>query len=85
MQVDVPIMPTNKNADTAASAPTSVSKGSAPTSNPAGSTTKAKITKDLTVGNTVNRGNGQKLIAEPSRFKYIFEDEMLQHLMLLNA
>jgi len=85
MQVDATIMPTNKKTDTAASAPSIVNTGSAPTSNAADSITKAKVIKDPTMGNTVNRGNGQKLVAAPSRFKYIFEDEMLQHLMLLNA
>lgn len=91
MQADATTMPTNKKADTAASAPTTSNKGSAPTSDPAGSTTstclatKAKGTKDPTAGNTIKKANGQKLIAAPSRFKYVFEDEMLQHLMLLNA
>jgi len=85
MQVDTTSMPTNKKTETTVSAPATITKGSGSTSNPADSITKAKVTKDPTVGNTVKRGNGQKLVAAPSRFKYIFEDEMLQHLMLLNA
>lgn len=47
--------------------------------------TKAKITKDPTVGNIIKKANGQKLVAAPSRFKFIFEDDVLLHLMLLNA
>ena len=84
-QVDATIMSTNKKADTAASAPTSVSKGSAPTNNSAGPTTKANVTKDPTTGSAIKKANVQKFVAAPSAFKYIFEDEMLQHLMLLNA
>ncbi|KAG9602652.1 hypothetical protein KCU77_g1238, partial [Aureobasidium melanogenum] len=82
-------MPANKKTDTAA-APTTT-KGSAPMSTPAGSiagiwlATKAKITKDPTAGNIIKKANGQKLVTAPSGFKFIFEDEMLQHLMLLNA
>ncbi|KAG9663581.1 hypothetical protein KCU95_g5700, partial [Aureobasidium melanogenum] len=81
-------MPTNKKTD--AAAPTTA-KGSAPTSTPAGSiaglwlATKAKITKDPTAGNIIKKANGQKLAAAPSGFMFIFEDEMLQNLMLLNA
>ncbi|KAG9675607.1 hypothetical protein KCU99_g4574, partial [Aureobasidium melanogenum] len=75
-------MPTNKKTDAAAAAPTTT-KGSASMSIPAGSiasiwlATKAKITKDPTAGNIIKKANGQKL--------FIFEDEMVQHLMLLNA
>ncbi|OBW67379.1 MAG: Uncharacterized protein AUREO_025500 [Aureobasidium pullulans] len=36
--------------------------------------------------NLVKKANGQKSVAAtPSGFKFIFEDEMLQHLMLLNS
>ncbi|KAG9527382.1 hypothetical protein KCU93_g5279, partial [Aureobasidium melanogenum] len=81
-QADKITMPTNKKTDAAAAAPTTT-KGSAPMSIPAGSiasiwlAAKAKITKDPTAGNIIKKANGQKL--------FIFEDEMLQHLMLLNA
>ncbi|KAG9521634.1 hypothetical protein KCV07_g3474, partial [Aureobasidium melanogenum] len=80
--LDKTTMPTNKKTDAAAAAPTTT-KGSAPMSIPAGSiasiwlATKAKITKDPTAGNIIKKANGQKL--------FIFEDEMVQHLMLLNA
>ncbi|THZ46178.1 hypothetical protein D6C88_10096 [Aureobasidium pullulans] len=36
--------------------------------------------------NLVKKANGQKSVAAtPPGFKFIFEDEMLQHLMLLNS
>ncbi|KAG9691720.1 hypothetical protein KCU95_g7748, partial [Aureobasidium melanogenum] len=79
-------MSANKKTD--AAAPTT--KSSAPTSTPAGSiasiwlATKAKFTKDPIAGNLI-KSNGQISVAEPSGFKFIFEDEMLQQLMLLNA
>lgn len=86
-QADKITMPTNKKTDAA----TPTTKGSAPVSTPAGSivsiwlATKAKFIKDPTAGNIVKKANGQILVAEPSGFKFIFEDEMLQQLMLLNA
>ncbi|KAG9961679.1 hypothetical protein KCU61_g5449, partial [Aureobasidium melanogenum] len=82
-------MPTNKKTDPVA-APTTT-KGSAPMSTPAGFVagiwlaTKANFTKDPTAGNIIKKANDQKLVAAPSGFNFIFEDEMLQHLMLLNA
>ncbi|KAH0351005.1 hypothetical protein KCU81_g2368, partial [Aureobasidium melanogenum] len=80
-------MPTNKKTD--AAAPTT--KCSALMGTPAGSiasiwlATKAKFTKEPTAGNIIKKANGQILVAEPSGFRFIFEDEMLQQLMLLNA
>jgi hypothetical protein len=71
-------MPSNKETETAAAPTTSTTKGSAPTSIP-------KTTKDPSVGNINKKANGQKPVAAPSGFKFIFQDEMLQHLMLLNA
>ncbi|CAD0112977.1 unnamed protein product [Aureobasidium uvarum] len=84
-------MSTNKETETSATAPTTSNKGSAPTSTAPGSiasiwlATKAKITKDPTTGNLIKKANGHKLVSAPSGFRFIFEDEMLQHLMLLNA
>ncbi|THZ74048.1 hypothetical protein D6C84_09514 [Aureobasidium pullulans] len=40
----------------------------------------------LPADNLVKKANGQKSVAAaPSGFKFIFENEMLQHLMLLNS
>ncbi|THY94344.1 hypothetical protein D6C92_04925 [Aureobasidium pullulans] len=44
------------------------------------------LTGILPADNLVKKANGQKSVAAaPSGFKFIFEDEMLQHLMLLNS
>ncbi|KAH0359967.1 hypothetical protein KCU65_g9683, partial [Aureobasidium melanogenum] len=69
-------MPNNKKTDAAAAAAPTTTKGSASMSTPAGSLASIWL---------ATKASGQKLVASPSGFKFIFEDEMLLHLMLLNA
>ncbi|KAK6003977.1 hypothetical protein QM012_008827 [Aureobasidium pullulans] len=82
-------MSADKKTEAAVAAPTTT--GSAPMSTSTGSVasiwlaTKARITKDPTAGNIIKKSSVQKFITAPSSSKFIFEDEMLQHLVLLNT
>ncbi|THW94627.1 hypothetical protein D6C90_06633 [Aureobasidium pullulans] len=69
-------------------APKMPSNNSSSTSVTANGSTKSSTPDKgiLPAGNLIKKANGQKFVAAaPSGLKFIFEDEMLQHLMLLNS